>query len=73
MVDEENPLAAAEAEAGEPSVSPATDDALAGTRARFGTTILTIARLLGRQIAREEFHKRKAEATNDNPPDSSEP
>jgi hypothetical protein len=36
--------------------------------------ILAIARLIGRQIAREEFERRQAEAANDNqpPPKASE-
>ena len=34
--------------------------------ARFRAALLTIARLLGRQIAREQFERRVA--ANDNPP-----
>ncbi len=33
---------------------------------RIDTVVMTLARLLGRQIAREEF--RRLEAANDNPP-----
>ena len=35
--------------------------------------LLKIARLIGRQIAREEFAKRMAEAANDNQQNSTEP
>ena len=66
MVDNEDRLAGAEPTVGEPSVAPANNNGLAETRARFGSVILTIARLLGRQIAREEFDKHIAEEANDN-------
>jgi hypothetical protein len=66
MVDEEDRLAGAEPEAGEPSVAPANDNGPAEARTRSGTAILMIARLLGWQIAYEEFGKRMAEAANDN-------
>ncbi|MDE0433783.1 MAG: hypothetical protein OXH92_07210 [Bryobacterales bacterium] len=37
-----------------------------GPEARIGTAVMTLARLLGRQIAREKF--RRLEAANDNTP-----
>ena len=37
-----------------------------GPEARIGAAVKTLARLLGRQIAREEF--RRLEAANDNAP-----
>jgi hypothetical protein len=65
MVDKEHRLAGAQPEAGEPNVAPANDNGLVEAGARLGTTIFTIARLLGRQITREEF-EHMANAANDN-------
>ena len=45
----------------------------AAVQARFDGAVLKIARLLGRQIAREEFAKRMTEAANDNSEDSTKP
>ena len=44
----------------------ANDDAHAAAEARAKAALLTIARLIGRQIAREEFERRLA--ANDNRP-----
>ena len=44
----------------------ANDDVHAGAEARAKAALLTIARLIGRQIAREEFERRIA--ANDNRP-----
>lgn len=52
----------------------ANDHALAGgVQTRFEAAVLILARLIGRQIAREEFAKRRAEAANDNSQDSINP
>jgi hypothetical protein len=40
--------------------------AVAAVQTRFDAAVLKIARLIGRQIAREEFAKSMAEAANDN-------
>jgi hypothetical protein len=54
--------------------SRSTDDPFKTPAANDNTTgpmhpgILAIARLIGRQIAREEFEKRQAGAANDNQP-----
>ena len=49
---------------GEGAVRGANDNG--GPEARIDTVVMTLARLLGRKIAREEF--RRLEAANDNPP-----
>lgn len=48
-------------------VTPANDNGDAG--ARFDAAALTLARLLGRQMAREEFARRRAATDNDAPQD----
>lgn len=40
----------------------------AASRARVDTAVLVIAGLLGRQLAREEFARRQAEAANEDRP-----
>jgi hypothetical protein len=52
----------------DPFKTPAANDNVAVATGPTHAGILAIARLIGRQIAREEFEKRKAEAANDNQP-----
>ena len=48
------------------SVSPGSGPGQAGAEARIDAAVMTLARLLGRQIAREEFERSRA--ANDNAP-----
>jgi hypothetical protein len=58
----------------DPFKTPAANDNIAVAGSLMHPRIIAIARLIGRQIAREEFEKRQAEAANDNhpPPKASE-
>ena len=58
----------------DPCKTPAANDNIVVATGPTHPGILAIARLIGRQIAREEFEKRQAEAANDNqpPPKASE-
>ena len=51
---------------GAPGSGPGQAGAGGGAEARIGTAVMMLARLLGRQIAREEF--RRMQAANDNAP-----
>ena len=52
----------------DPFKPPAANDNVAVATGPTHVRILAIARLIGRQIAREEFEKRQADAANDNQP-----
>jgi hypothetical protein len=58
----------------DPFKTPAANDNIAAAVRPVHPRIVAIARLIGRQIAREEFERRQAEAANDNqlPPMASE-
>lgn len=49
----------------------ANDNGNGDTSVRIGATVLTIARLIGRQMAREAFERLKA-ANDDKPPERCE-
>jgi len=51
-----------------PFETPAGNDNIALEGGRMHPRIIAIARLIGRQIAREEYERRQAEAANDNQP-----
>ena len=51
-----------------PFQRPAANDNIAVGGSSMHPRIIAIARLIGRQIAREEYETRQAEAANDNQP-----
>ena len=57
-----------------PFETPVANDNTAVVGSPMHPRIIAIARLIGRQIAREEYERRQAEAANDNqpPPKASE-
>jgi hypothetical protein len=71
MIEEEDRQTGVQGEAPEPApLVAANDNDGAEARTRIDAAMLTIARLIGRQIAREEFDKGAAQVANDNTPDS---
>ena len=69
MIEDEDRPPGSQARPEEPPLlTAANDNALVEARTRIDAAVLTIARLIGRQIAREEFAKRMARAANDNAP-----
>ena len=51
---------------GAPGSGPGQAGAGGGAQARIDTAVMTLARIIGRRVAREEF--RRLEAANDNTP-----
>ncbi len=51
-----------------PFETPAANDNIAVGGGPMHPRIIAIARIIGRQIAREEYERRQAEAANDNQP-----